>query len=177
MWGSGYADRQALLAPGGHLDVATRAKWEALAKEREAAGNLAKLRNQPENSFDRRMARKKLENATNDRVAADAEASRRYNEYRNLAEEIDAWAHGDAVQAATLHYVELRASLDRAQMTEVNAYARLANVREAFIRDPNSGQAELTTYAQALTAWKAAAAASDRSAKALAAIAQQRRRP
>jgi hypothetical protein len=178
MWGSGYADRQALLQPGGHLDQARSAKWEALAKERAAAGELAKLRNRPENSLERRIARKKLENATNDRVAADAEATRRYDEYRNLAEEIDAWAHGDAVQAATLHYVELRASLDRAQVTEVNAAAVLENVRQAFITNPNSGQAELNMYAQALSAWKAAAAASDKSAKALAAIARPKaRRP
>ena len=46
------------------------------------------------------------------------------------------------MQAATLHYVELRAGLDRAQMTEVNASARMANARQAFIPDPNAGQAE-----------------------------------
>jgi hypothetical protein len=74
--------------------------------------------------------------------------------------------------------VELRASLDRAQVAEVNASAVLENARQAFITNPNSGQADLNTYAQALSAWKAAAAASDRSAKALAAIARPKaRRP
>ncbi len=171
LWGSGATDRRALLENGGTLEQSRVAAGEALAKERQAADKMYKLRNAPQRSLEVRLARRALEMATEGRVAAEQQRQAKYDQYRNLAEEIDAWAHGDAVQAAVIHYTDLRAGLERAQFSEQNAYAHLAAVRDAYLRDPNAGPAAMQDYAQALTRWRTIASDVESRARKLAAVA------
>jgi hypothetical protein len=169
LWGTGLGDRVTLLSTTTGTLFTTRDALDlAVAAEKQAFARMSGVMNLPEASPLRQVAIEDFIAAAGERAAAGAKHDIEYQKYRNLVDEVDAWAHGEAVGRAVKNYVRLKTALDQAQLAEQRASAALAAA--SYELQTQGGRADLAeSYRAALARWQVAVASSDHRAKDLSA--------